>query len=98
MLRSVLVSAVGAFLFSGCGNEGTHSSAMGHKINIENTSEWVSGDGGPIIVLQDAAVPNWAGAEDYEESLMAGGTKRTDYDVICELKDGVHVLNHKAST
>ena len=68
---------------------------MSDQINIENASEWVSGDGGPIVVIQETAVTNWDGAGDYKESLMAGGTKRTDYDVICELKDGVHVLNHK---
>src|SRR5688572_1542154 len=95
MLKKMLASVFGAPLLSGCGYEGTPSSAMSDRINIENASEWVSGDGSPIVVIQETAVTNWDGAEDYKESLLAGGTKRTDYDVICELKDGVHVLNHK---
>ena len=55
----------------------------------------VGGGGGPLIVLQAAAVPQWQGASDYENSLMAGGDVETDYDLICcdgELPKGVFVL------
>ena len=44
----------------------------------------VGGDGGPLIILQAAAVPLWQGAVDFDNSLMGGGDIETDYDVICE--------------
>lgn len=61
-----------------------------------NTDTCVGGSGGPLIVLQDAVVPLWQGASDFDNSLMGGGDIETDYDVICD--DGqppkcVFVLN-----
>jgi len=44
----------------------------------------VGGDGGPLILLQATAVPQWQGALDFDNSLMGGGDIETDYDVICE--------------
>jgi len=53
---------------------------------------WVQGDGGPLVVLQATAAVHWRGAADYQNSLMAGGTVETDYDVICRCPDGVMVI------
>jgi hypothetical protein len=44
----------------------------------------VGGDGGPLIVLQAAAVPLWQGARNFEHSVMNGGQIETDYDFICD--------------
>lgn len=62
---------------------------------MDNTDKSVGGGGGPLIVLQAAAVPHWQGASDYENSLMAGGDVETDYDLICgdnQPPKGVFVL------
>ena len=53
---------------------------------------WVSGDGGPTIVLQAGAVEHWQGANDFDNSLMQGGSVETDYDVICRDHELVQVL------
>lgn len=57
-----------------------------------NEEDWVSGDGGPIVVIQSSVIKKWKGAEDFENSLMNGGDVETDYDVICECKDGVNLI------
>ena len=54
---------------------------------------WISGDGGPVVLLQAQAVPCWRGAADFSSSLMAGGSVETDYDVICACPDGVTRLH-----
>jgi hypothetical protein len=51
---------------------------------------WISGDGGPIVLLQSTAAAAWRGATD--SGVMAGGTVEDDYDVICRCADGVTVL------
>ena len=58
------------------------------------TNDWVHGDGGPLIFLQSGALGAWQGASDFDNSILAGGAVRTDYDVICELTDGVNVIHH----
>ncbi len=51
---------------------------------MDNDSVCIGGDGGPLIVLQASAVPQWQGATEFDNSLMGGGDIETDYDVICE--------------
>lgn len=47
---------------------------------------WISGDGGPAVVLQRAAAVLWDGTR-------TSDTDETDYDAICALEeDGIHVL------
>ncbi len=63
---------------------------------MTNANTCVGGSSGPLIVLQDAAVPLWQGASDFDNSLMGGGYIETDYDVICgdgQPPEGVFVLN-----
>ncbi len=55
-------------------------------------TEWIGGDGGPSVVLQTTAAAQWQGANDFNNSLMRGGSVETDYDVICACEDGVHVI------
>jgi len=50
---------------------------------MSEAQDWIHGDGGPAIVLQGSVVPQWQGASDFDNSLMAGGTVETDYDVMC---------------
>ena len=57
------------------------------------SAAWVHGDGGPAIVLQQAAVELWEGANDFDNSLMQGGTVETDYDVVCSLETEVGVIH-----
>ena len=49
------------------------------------TEEWVFGDGGPVVLLQSAAVGRWNGAPVMDES---------DYDIICAVDEGVQVITH----
>lgn len=49
------------------------------------TDEWVFGDGGPVVLLQSSAVRQWNGASE---------TAASDYDVICAVEDGIHVISH----
>jgi len=49
---------------------------------------WISGDGGPLVVLQAGALPAWLGGSGPEPGLMLGGHVETDYDVICRCDDG----------
>lgn len=51
---------------------------------MDNDKVCVGGDGGPLIVLQAAAIPQWQGAANFDNSIMGGGDVETDYDVICE--------------
>lgn len=60
--------------------------------NREEEAQWVAGDGGPLIILQAGAVPQWQGASNFEQSLMNGGSVETDYDVICNAGDEPAVL------
>lgn len=47
---------------------------------------WISGDGGPAVVLQSAAAAVWDGTQ-------TEGVAETDYDAICAIEeDGIHVL------
>lgn len=47
---------------------------------------WITGDGGPIIVLQSSAALAWDGTQTSE-------TEETDYDTICALPaEGVQVI------
>ena len=55
--------------------------------------KWVSGDGGPLIILQKPVCDYWQGATDFENCLMNGGTVETDYDKICQCEDGVSIIN-----
>lgn len=55
--------------------------------SLIDDEQWIGGDGGPLIVLQHGALPHWQGANDFDHSLMGGGTIETDYDVICEVTD-----------
>jgi hypothetical protein len=55
--------------------------------------EWISGDGGPTIVIQSSVVKKWRGAEDFENSLMNGGNIETDYDVICQCEEGINLIH-----
>lgn len=45
-------------------------------------------DGGPLIVLPAGAAAWWDGAGDHGNSLMAGGTVETGYDVACSVDAG----------
>lgn len=56
-------------------------------------SEWISGDGGPLIILQKSVCAYWQDASDFENSKMNGGAIETDYDKICQCTDSVTVLN-----
>tara|TARA_R110002072_G_scaffold86855_3_gene196076 strand:+ start:225 stop:581 length:357 start_codon:yes stop_codon:yes gene_type:complete len=58
-------------------------------------SEWVQGDGGPVILLQEGAIPLWRGAADFERSLLEGGDLETDYDVICEAPELSAIRHHE---
>jgi hypothetical protein len=49
--------------------------------------ESVSFDGGPLIVIQPSVLPKWEGGKDFDNSILNGGTIRTDYDVICEAEE-----------
>ena len=51
---------------------------------MADTDLCIGGDGGPLILLQASAVPQWQGVNDFENSLMNGGDVETDYDVICK--------------
>jgi RNAse (barnase) inhibitor barstar len=55
----------------------------------------VGGDGGPLVVLQATAIPQWQGARNFENSLMNGGNVETDYDIICNGQgtEGICVVN-----
>ena len=46
---------------------------------------WISGDGGPTVVLQSTAAALWDGT-------LTSETDETDYDVICAPPDGIHVV------
>jgi hypothetical protein len=60
---------------------------------VENNENWIAGDGGPIVILQSGALPNWKGAADFDQSIMNGGSLETDYDVICNC-DNHHIYLH----
>lgn len=67
---------------------------MTGKNPLNDTSNtWISGDGGPLIVLQSGALPYWRGALDFSESRMNGGLLETDYDLICSCDDH-HLYRH----
>jgi len=48
------------------------------------TEEWVYGDGGPVVLLQSSAASLWNGASE---------TGSSDYDAICAVEDGIHVID-----
>lgn len=56
-------------------------------------TEWIGGDGGPLVVLQTKAASAWRGANRFEESLTGGGTLENDYDVACAA-DGHKATRH----
>lgn len=67
---------------------------MASRNPLNDTSNtWISGDGGPLIVLQSGALPHWRGALDFSESRMNGGLLETDYDLICSCDDH-HLYRH----
>lgn len=57
-----------------------------------NEDGWISGDGGPLVVLQSGALPEWLGGSGPEPGLMLGGKVETDYDFICRCDDGGNVV------
>ncbi len=56
-------------------------------------TEWIGGDGGPLVVLQAKTASAWRGADRFEESLTGGGTLENDYDVACSA-DGHKAMRH----
>jgi hypothetical protein len=58
-----------------------------------NDGGWISGDGGPLVVLQAGALPAWLGGSGPEPGLMLGGKVETDYDFICRCDDGGNVVD-----
>ncbi len=56
----------------------------------EKNVNWIRGDGGPLVVLQESAALRWKGAAGF--GLMQGGNVETDYDVICRCNDGINVI------
>ncbi len=69
----------------------------GKYTNLMNKSRWIQGDGGPLVVLLKSIWYRWQSASGWNDSIMGGGNTLTDYNVICGLEDGVHVLNHNGA-
>jgi hypothetical protein len=57
-----------------------------------NEDGWISGDGGPLVVLQSGALAAWRGGLDFARSRMMGGDLDTDYDAICASDDRGQVI------
>ena len=76
LLLTLPVLALAAFAF-----------VLSRREKMVTEKDFISGDGGPMVVLQASAVTQWQGAADWDNALMNGGNIETDYDVICESED-----------
>ena len=77
--------ALGAFGFA-------LSSFLSSRDKVVTDKDFIGGDGGPMIVLQATAIAQWQGANNFENSLMNGGSVETDYDVICASEDAGYAI------
>lgn len=61
--------------------------------------EWVSGDGGPLLLLEKALLPKWEGSDEPSNGRVVQAEHRwgldvaTDYDKACDVSDWAGVID-----